>query len=198
MNEEWRSFREGTYEVSNLGNIRRAVPGISTYVGRPLLPAHSPTGYAHAAFTIGGKPVRVYVHRMVLEAFVGPCPSGHVVNHLNGDKLDNRLENLEYCTQRDNVRHALARPRRRGPSKPKAPLKGRPKGDEHWSRRNPEKVARGERGHSKLTEEQVRTIKIALGQGEAQSALARRFGISVAQMSRIAQGKRWAHVTEAA
>jgi len=86
MNEEWRSFREGTYEVSNLGNIRRAVPGISTYVGRPLLPAHSPTGYAHAAFTIGGKPVRVYVHRMVLEAFVGPCPSGHVVNHLNGQR----------------------------------------------------------------------------------------------------------------
>ena len=46
------------------------------------------------------------VHRLVLEAWIGPCPDGCVTNHKNGDKTDNRLENLEYCTQSENMTHA--------------------------------------------------------------------------------------------
>jgi hypothetical protein len=46
------------------------------------------------------------VHRLVLEAWVGPCPDGCVTNHKNGIKTDNRLENLEYCTQSENMAHA--------------------------------------------------------------------------------------------
>ena len=46
------------------------------------------------------------VHRLVLEAWIGPCPDGCVTNHKSGDKTDNRLENLEYCTQSENMAHS--------------------------------------------------------------------------------------------
>ena len=47
------------------------------------------------------------VHRLVMEAFVGLRPHDMVTNHKNGDKGDNRLENLEYCTQQENIDHAI-------------------------------------------------------------------------------------------
>lgn len=46
------------------------------------------------------------VHRLVAEAFIGPIPNGFVVNHLNGDKRDNRVENIEITTPSANVQHA--------------------------------------------------------------------------------------------
>ena len=45
---------------------------------------------------------------LVLEAWIGPRPEGMVTNHKNGDKTDNRLENLEYVTQTENMKHACA------------------------------------------------------------------------------------------
>lgn len=46
------------------------------------------------------------VHRLVAAAFLGESEEGHVVNHKNGDRFDNRVENLEYVTQGENVKHA--------------------------------------------------------------------------------------------
>jgi hypothetical protein len=46
------------------------------------------------------------VHRLIMEAWIGPCPEGCVTNHKNGIKQDNRLENLEYCTQSENMAHS--------------------------------------------------------------------------------------------
>jgi hypothetical protein len=48
------------------------------------------------------------VHVLVLETWVGPRPEGMVTNHKNGDKTDNRLENLEYVTQTENMKHSYA------------------------------------------------------------------------------------------
>jgi hypothetical protein len=69
-------------------------------------------GYLRAEFRINGKRERVFIHRLVLEAFVGPCPEGMECRHLDGDPTNNRLENLIWGTPRQNgfdrVRHRFA------------------------------------------------------------------------------------------
>lgn len=54
------------------------------------------------------KPKSYKVHFLVLRSFVGKRPKGFIINHLNGIKTDNRLENLEYTTYKENYRHAIA------------------------------------------------------------------------------------------
>lgn len=62
------------------------------------------TGYKCIGF--GG--TSYYVHRMVIEAFIGAIPENLQVNHINGIKDDNRLVNLEVCTASENMRHAVS------------------------------------------------------------------------------------------
>ncbi len=64
-------------------------------------------GYCLACMWVDGKDARQYVHRVVMAVFVGPCPSGHEVRHLNGNRTDNRLCNLAYGTRKENVADAL-------------------------------------------------------------------------------------------
>lgn len=198
--ERWAPFRGGIYEVSTMGNIRRATSGIATFVGRPIHPNHGPTGYAQIGLSTGNgrKQLKTYVHRVVAEVFLGRCPTGCVVNHKNGDRQDNRLSNLEYITHAGNMRHARDHlPRHVGPVKGRPPPKGLQVGDKHWSRRTPEKMARGEKqGASKLTESIVLEIRqrVADGPRGTQFAVAKEFGISVAQCSRIVRRTRWAHI----
>ncbi|GAC81679.1 HNH endonuclease [Gordonia malaquae] len=73
--------------------------------GRPLKPwAGDRTGHLRVDIDLG----RHFVHRLVMETFVGPCPSGMEVRHLNGEPADNRLENLAYGTRSENVLDSVA------------------------------------------------------------------------------------------
>lgn len=193
--EQWKPFRDGTYEVSSDGNVRRAKPGISTFAGRPLLPVAGPNGYFQVNVASDGRIIRAYVHRLVAECFLGPCPAGHMVNHKDANRQNNALANLEYVTARQNVLHALATvKRRRGPRKPTRPLMGPQRGADHWTKRTPDRIARGEQMNSKLTADDVTTIRYLVAIGNAQKDVARRMHISVAQTSRIVRGDRWGHV----
>ena len=93
--EEWRQF--DVFEVSNLGNVRCG--GSPWKVG--------PCGkYSAARKVIGRVLHRFYVHRMVAEAFHGKPPAEHEVNHIDGNKFNNRADNLEWVTHKANTMHA--------------------------------------------------------------------------------------------
>lgn len=66
------------------------------------------TGYRE--LTVRGK--RTYAHRVIYEMLVGEIPEGYEIDHINGDRSDNRIENLRCVTKRDNVRASSKRPRK--------------------------------------------------------------------------------------
>jgi HNH endonuclease/NUMOD4 motif len=118
--EEWRPvpWRAG-YEVSSHGRVRsvdrvqaRLFDGqLVRYRGKILKQQRS--SFGHFSVTLGNLGVgmnehRRAVHRLVMEVFVGPCPDGMEVRHLNGVPGDNRVENLKYGTHTENVLDAVA------------------------------------------------------------------------------------------
>jgi len=129
--EEWKDIKgyEGLYQVSNLGRIK------SLLFGRELIrkPCIDGWGYAMVGLYKKGVKMRMRkIHRIVMSEFVGDSILD--VNHKNGIKTDNRLENLEYCTQSENTIHLYRVLGHKAPS--------------------------GERHHkAKLTKEQIYQIK---------------------------------------
>ena len=98
---------EGAYQVSNLGNVRsldRVVHrsnGQAVVKGRQLKAFLNSKGYRRISLIYQGKDRKSFVHRLVLLAFVGE--SDLTVDHINGIKTDNRLENLRYISRRENT-----------------------------------------------------------------------------------------------
>jgi hypothetical protein len=72
---------------------------------------HDRSGYKMVVLKVDGKPKWLCVHRLVCDAFHGAPPSPkHTVDHINHDRADNRPSNLEWVTQKENVRRALSKP----------------------------------------------------------------------------------------
>lgn len=94
--EQWRPVvgHESSHQVSNLGRVRNLLTGNlmrGGLNGRYLM--------------VKVNDARRYIHQLVLEAFHGPRPDGMVSNHKNLDRFDNRADNLEWITQKQNVMH---------------------------------------------------------------------------------------------
>lgn len=103
--EEWRPVVrwEGVYEVSSLGRVRRVNPGKGSSRDGVLFGTRLPSG--HIAVTLRDSPryERTMLHRLVLEAFVGPCPEGMEACHFpDRDPSNNRLSNLRWGTRSEN------------------------------------------------------------------------------------------------
>lgn len=135
---EWRAVKgfEGKYEVSACGRVRRCARLILRSNGHPYRTTQmelAQVAYGHSREYKGvGLKVKPktnhvkLVHRLVAEAFI-PNPKGlKEVNHLNLDKHDNRVENLEWTTKTGNQAHAAKRGRFHGLTNPNARFKLQP------------------------------------------------------------------------
>ena len=116
MSEIWKDIPdfEGSYQVSNMGRVRsldRVVTfkdgGMRKYKGKVLKPSIGNSGYELVRLCNDGGCNTKTVHRLVLEVFKPHVNINDLqVNHLDGDKLNNHLTNLEWVTARDNILHA--------------------------------------------------------------------------------------------
>lgn len=113
MEEIWKDIEgfSGFYQVSNLGRIRslnhtvvRANGVKHSHVGHIIRPQHYKNGYQFVSITKGSTRKQLSVHRAVLIAFKGIKP-GYEVNHIDENKDNNRLDNLEWVTHQYNCQH---------------------------------------------------------------------------------------------
>lgn len=108
--EVWKDVKgyEGHYQVSNLGNARsldREVlnQGVVQPIKGRILKAGIRNGYKSVVFSLNGKVKNHSMHRLVAEAFIDNEYNLPVVNHIDENKLNNAVNNLEWCTQRENI-----------------------------------------------------------------------------------------------
>lgn len=129
------------------------------------------------------------LHRLVAQAFL-PKPKGKdFVNHKDGNKLNNHVSNLEWCTIAENNQHAR-----------EAGLHQQAKGHKikYVSKESREKALRNLKDKSKLTPDQVRYVRQvhkARSKEFSATTLAEQFGTSVAAMSKIIKGQSYSHIT---
>jgi hypothetical protein len=180
ITEEWRDILEfsGAYQVSSLGRIRslpRKVDAINRWgnpvklnrVGGLRKLGSTPNGYQVVGLSKDGKITHYSVHRLVAQAFISNPAAFPITNHKNRNKKDNRVDNLEWCSQSYNTKHCYTT--------------GRIK-------------AIGSRVNgSKLDDYQVRVIRELKGV-LSQTVLGGYFKVSQSAIYSIYSGKTWGHV----
>lgn len=169
LKEEWRPVvgYESHYEVSNAGRVRRTAVANGATVGKVRSAALLKIGYYAVGLSRDNKRRTMYVHDLVASAFLGPRPTKFQVNHIDGDKKNNEVANLEYVSHRENARHAA----RTG------------------------LIGCGEKNYAaKLTSDDVRTIRSVKGKRTIRD-LAKQFGVSDSIICEVQNGLRWKHVT---
>ena len=112
---------------------------------------------------VGGKTVRS--HRLIWECVHGPIPDDLQINHINGDKRDNRIENLELVTPSENIKHAFAT--------------------------GLHSTAGERHPGAKLSEDDVREIRASSGRS---SDLAKRYGVTRCTVNQVRRRQTWRHV----
>ena len=115
FNETWKPIKyyEGLYEVSSLGNVR----SLDRYImcgkqycflkGKPMKTCHDSNGYLITTLSKNSKVKRHYLHRLVAEAFIPNPNSLPCIDHINTVKDDNKVENLKWCSYKENMNNPL-------------------------------------------------------------------------------------------
>jgi hypothetical protein len=166
---------ENNYEVSSFGRLRRALNAPyskATKQGRIITGHLDNGGYLRTCIRVDGKAAKHQIHRLVAMAFVGGYDKCRQINHIDGNKINNRPENLEWVSSRENVLHAW----RTGLCTPSC------QGTKHWK-------------HI-LSELDVKAILYLLANGIKGRLLANAFGLQEASISSIKRGKAWKHINK--
>lgn len=163
--EEWKVCEDcDTYAVSNLGRLKRIKPAAGTHAGRFISIRIGTGGYSQVILSKSGKQIYRTVHTLVAKAFLGRRSRGYQVNHKDGNKQNNCVYNLEYCTPKENQRHAI-----------KNGLF--PIGERH--------------GNSKLTESDVLQIKKLFEAEKSNRRIGKMFGVGHNCIYSIRLGNTW-------
>lgn len=181
FDEEWRVIPTcTTHAISNIGRIKRLVSYRHYKAGYILSKQVDKHGYCMVK--LQGK--YVLVHRLVMLAFVGECPEGKQVNHKNGIKTDNRLENLEYVTPRENTQHAI--------NNGLFSLGKKFNQQDGSKRRNSSPRKHGEiwAPNGKLSENDIKLIKSLKGT-MTQRDISKKIGVHESTISRVLTGISW-------
>lgn len=176
-NQSWKDIKgfEGVYQISNSGIVRsldRYLPykqGTKFNKGSVRLQAKNNCGYLRVGLSKNKKQKHFIVHRLVAQAFI-PNPNNlPQVNHIDGDKTNNHVNNLEWSSGQYNIDHSIATGLR--------DLKG------------------SNNSQSKLTEEDVRKIRIRIKKTtDTLTQIAKEYNVSISIISRIKLNKSWKHV----
>ena len=108
--EIWKKiYDSGIYEISNYGNVR-SIDRIDAKgrfkKGKLLSKSINNAGYEYASLFYNNKKCKKTIHRLVAEHFLEINDKGLVVNHKDGNKLNNHVDNLEWITQKENILHS--------------------------------------------------------------------------------------------
>jgi hypothetical protein len=167
MVEIWKNIinYEGLYQVSNMGRVKSLWKGKE----RILKSGKSIWGYYLVNLHKNGKIKTYSVHRLVGIAFISNPDNKPEINHIDGNKTNNRADNLEWCTHLENIEHAY--------------IIGL-------------HTQKGEKnGHSKLTDVQVLEIRKKYDTGKyIQQELADEYNVSIGAISAITTNKNWSHL----
>ena len=108
MNEVWKDIKgfEGFYKISNTGKVR-SLPRNGTKKDGSILKPSTYTGYAIVSLQKNGETSYKRVHTLVAEAFIPNPDNKREVNHIDGNKTNNNVKNLEWCTSSENQLHAI-------------------------------------------------------------------------------------------
>ncbi len=177
MIETWMDIQgyKGLYTVSSLGRIRSLGRTITRKNGSPmtfpvkiLRQRPTPQGYQIVHLYKSGTRRAHSVHRLVAILFVSNWDQKEQVNHIDGDKLNNRAENLEWVTSSENQKHAF----------------------DSGLLKNP--IMKGEvNPRSKLTADGIRQIRSS---GARSTTLASHYGVSISTIQRVRAGGSWSHI----
>lgn len=175
--ERWMQVpgRDGIYEVSNCGRVRSRERTVRYRDGRRRrypgeLVATNPDkvdGYVRVSLRCMGKQEKCYLHTLVLTAFIGPAAEGEECCHRDGDRANNRLDNLRWGTPKENAADKL----------------------KHGTQ------PRGEQApNAVLTEAIVRKIRDEVSKGQSKRSTARRLGVRYGTLMAVVSGRTWTHV----
>lgn len=95
---------EGLYKISNLGNVI-SLNNYRRKFNRLLCPFES-VGYKYVSLHNRGNTTRIAIHRLIAIHFIINPENKPMVNHKDGNKQNNNIENLEWCTCKENIQHA--------------------------------------------------------------------------------------------
>jgi len=183
MEEEWRELKGSreTYLISNLGNVKtKERIGARGYhvCSHEFSKSHNSSGYLRVSLTIDDKRKSYFIHRLVAKLFIPNPENKEYVNHKDGNKENNRADNLEWVTRSENEKHAW-----------RIGLKSAETSG-----------AKGERhGMHKLTQNQVdyiRSVYKRFDKMYGSKPLAERFDVSQQTITDIVNFRSWKHTRE--